>query len=537
MSEGLSALANFFKPVSGEKDKLLGIRIGHGNIQICDASWRNNAIELHAMASTTLPEIVSFANIADHQEIVAETIRDLMAAANLKTTDAAIILPSELVKLTSIDLPYFTDAELRRESTDPDFWQEYLPELKDFDAHVFNYAILESSENDDRTSIVVGYCDQELINQWTELALAAYLYPVIIEIEAISLVNMLRLTQSYQDRRKSFGILNISGNSAEFIGTSNRRIANISLEMNEFDLVLLDEADADTDFSGDFWLEVGERLSLSLKQAIENLQESSGFPAFSHIFLVTDGNKAETYRQLLTDNFKISPLSDWEPVKEQSFANMQETVMKGKVHFPSSIAIISAAVQRLGVFGAQQKDEMVCKLNLMPQFEKLKLNRQFGILNRVTTALLVAVVLGMGTWSGLITVPNFLEAAKAANKATVLKNDLDTIQRQVVAVSAKSNQLQQEITKRKSQLNNSVNSSALSQLVREVPADIELDNLYVQNADNIFMNGLSLSSASVIAFAQKLVTSDLITSPQVDIEGTADPVSFQIIAQLNKKDI
>ena len=247
--------------------------------------------------------------------MVVDTLRTMHERDRYAAQDAGIIIPSGIVTLRQINLPFMSPAELAKEAKDISFWQDAEPDIGKLEDPFVSYHTLISSENDDLTRVVVGFAETTSLRPWSDVLLAAHLNPVHIDLEPVALANFLYASLSREEKRQSQAILHITQNRIEVIAFQYNKFHTVKLEISEFDHVLLTEVEDIEDPTGEFWDEVGARTGNTLKQAILFLQEEQDFPPFSVIHVAVDALRDRNLMTLLDRGFTLAPITLWDPTE------------------------------------------------------------------------------------------------------------------------------------------------------------------------------------------------------------------------------
>jgi Tfp pilus assembly PilM family ATPase len=140
-------------------------------------------------ARAPLPKAVESQHIVHQQEMISDSLRSLRDQGQFAASDAGIIIPSHLVTIRQVNLPYISSSELAKDGQDSDFWAELEPEISKLEDLFIAYYHLVSSENDDLTRVVIGYCGMANLRPWSDILLGAHLNPTYIDLEPLAMVN------------------------------------------------------------------------------------------------------------------------------------------------------------------------------------------------------------------------------------------------------------------------------------------------------------------------------------------------------------
>jgi hypothetical protein len=157
----------YFARLPGDLMNLLPIKYHqqgyfHGGIPADSRSLFSDQLAL----ASALPRPIDHHHISQHADMLAEGIRILKTKAQISATDAAIILPGSMMPFRVITLPYMSGKELAREAKEPEFWTDIDVDIGKYGNPLIRYHILESSENDDMTRLLLSYAEDHVVQPW-----------------------------------------------------------------------------------------------------------------------------------------------------------------------------------------------------------------------------------------------------------------------------------------------------------------------------------------------------------------------------------
>ena len=124
------------------KKSILGIDIGYDQLKL--ALVNNGEVVVTAMAQ--MPENLLKEGRFTSPEVMASLIRETMEKNGIKATQAAVVLPNELVYVKNVDMPMMTEEQLQYNL--PFEFHDYITdEVGDY---IFDYAVIEGSEEADQ---------------------------------------------------------------------------------------------------------------------------------------------------------------------------------------------------------------------------------------------------------------------------------------------------------------------------------------------------------------------------------------------------
>ena len=119
MATALTKFASFFRPIGKGSDEVVAIKLHPKAVKVAEVRLNSNVINIDNLAS------------------------------------AGIIIPSGIVTLRQINLPFMSPTELAKEAKGISFWQDAEPDIGKHEDTYISYHTLVSSENDDLTRLVV----------------------------------------------------------------------------------------------------------------------------------------------------------------------------------------------------------------------------------------------------------------------------------------------------------------------------------------------------------------------------------------------
>lgn len=511
MATALTKFASFFRPIGKGSDEVVAIKLHPKAVTVAEVRLNSNVINIDNLASAGLPRQLDMHNLSRSQDMVVDTLRTMHERDMFAAQDAGIIIPSGIVTLRQINLPFMTPAELAKEAKDISFWQDAEPDIGKLEDLFVSYHTLISSENDDLTRVVVGFAETTSLRPWSDILLAAHLNPVHIDLEPVALTNFLYASLSREEKRQSQAILHITQNRIEVIAFQPSKFHTVKLEISEFDHVLLTEVEDIEDPTGEFWDEVGARTGNTLKQAILFLQEEQDFPPFSVIHVAVDALRARNLMTLLDRGFTLAPITLWDPT-ERAQLSQPVTQLLSKVGNVSGFgSAFGLGLRRLGTFG--EPDRGLIQLSMLPHADTLRRNRQMGVVSRSLLKAWVVVAMIMFGWTFGMVLPGFLESKSESRGIEDIKMSAALAQQQLTSaeetVGIRETELMavSEIGMPRGKL---VIMDTLPDLL---PEGLELSSYRLEDNNNLTISGSAISEAAIFTFMTELTNSGLVANP------------------------
>ena len=233
MANTLAQIAKLLKPLGGQPDLVVAIKVHQQAVSLVEIRLVNDRIDIITLNSVGLPRMVDLNNIQRSQDMIADAIRSVKEEAKLTAVDASICIPGHITTLSIVNLPYMSLKELAKEAREIEFWIENDPDLAKFDNPVIEYQVLVSSENDDLTRVLLVYAEENLIQPWMDLVLASHLNPVYLDPEGLSLVNLRYATLPIDEQRQNQIIVQINSSGCQCFAFERNKVHRVKLEISE----------------------------------------------------------------------------------------------------------------------------------------------------------------------------------------------------------------------------------------------------------------------------------------------------------------
>ena len=102
MASTLAQFAKVLKPLGGQPDQLVAIKVHPQAVSLMELRANGNRIDLITLKSIGLPRMVDFQNIQRSQDMIADAIRAAKNEANLTAVDASISIPGQIIQTRRI---------------------------------------------------------------------------------------------------------------------------------------------------------------------------------------------------------------------------------------------------------------------------------------------------------------------------------------------------------------------------------------------------------------------------------------------------
>ena len=530
MAETLTQFSKLLKGVGGRPDTVVAVKIHLQAVSLVEMRFVNDRIDIITLHSASLPRLVDFKNIQRSQDMIADAIRALKDEVSLTAVDAAISIPGGIIQVRIINLPYMSAKELSKEAKDIEFWIETEPDLAKLDNPVVEYQVLVSSENDDLTRVLLCYAEENMIQPWIDIVLASHLNPVFVESDSLSLVNLRHATLPLDEQRQGQVVVQLSYNTCQIIAFERDKVHQLKLEISEFDLVLLDQAEEAGSLEGEFWDEVGGRVTNVIKQSLLYLQEEQDFQPFSIVYLVSEYSRCKNIIQLLDKHLDLAPLTLWDPLQTLSFTK-DVARFAGTYENPSLLAsAVGAGMQRLNIYGERKRTIM--DVNMLPGNVTLRRNRQYSVISTTLARAVVASALILGVWTGGMVIPQFIESQRVSRDFENIRDDAERIKIQLEGATAALKEAGKNIDRMRRIRNPSGKTFLMETLPDLMPEGAELARMTISESNNIEIAGYARNSKAIFFFQNELTASGLIENITVNTNDDQDLIAFNLTGTL-----
>jgi Tfp pilus assembly PilM family ATPase len=522
----LTQIAKLLKPLGGQPDQVVAIKVHHQAVSLVEIRIVGNRIDVITLHSINLPRAVDFSNIQRSQDMIADAIRGVKEKAKLTAVDASICIPGSIAQLRIVNLPYMSLKELAKEARETEFWVENEPDLAKYETPIIEYQVLITSENDDLTRVLLVYAEENLIQPWMDLVLASHLNPVYLDPEGLALANLRHATLPLDEQRQNQVIVQINSTDCQCIAFERNKVHRVKLEISEFDLVLLEQAEEAGILEGEFWDEVAGRVANIIKQALLYLQEEQDFQPFTMVYLVSEYARCQNIIPILDKHLDLAPISLWNPLETVGFTK-EVTAYAETYENPSVLAsLFGVALQKLNIY--DEKLPTIMSVNMLPQYKALRRNRQMGVMSVTLTRSFAAIVLLMGIWSFGITLPQFLESQRVSRDFENLKTEAERIQVQLEGATNSLKEAGRNIDRMRLIRNPSGKTYLLETLPDLMPEGAELESMNITESMKINITGFAKNDKAIFFFQNELASSGLVKSIMVNTQSDDDLIAFTL---------
>jgi len=318
-----------------KKKEVIGLDIGSSSIKLVDLKEGKNGYKLQNLAISPLPpEAIVDGALMDSVTII-DAIKDLMASTKTKTKNVATSISGHSVIVKKITLPFMTEAELEESIQ----WESerYIP----FDINDVNidFQILGSdSENPEVMDVILVAAKKDIINDYVSVIMESGLNPVIIDIDAFALENMLAINYDIEKGEAialanvgatttNINILrnNVSAFTRDIFKGGNQVTEEIQRQLHvDFDeaekIKVGSKVDAMTQpVIQNVLKTASESLAIEIGNSLDFFQSATTYEKISKLYLSGGGSKIKDFDMILQQQIGI-PVEIINPFKKVEFS-------------------------------------------------------------------------------------------------------------------------------------------------------------------------------------------------------------------------
>lgn len=190
---------------SGKKD-VIGLDIGSSSIKMVELKEGKGGFRLQSLGMTPLPpEAIVDGALMDSVTVV-EAIKEVVDTCKVKTKNTVISVSGHSVIVKKITLPLMTEAELEESIQ----WEaeRYIPfDINDvnLDFQILGYG----SGNAEQMDVILVAAKKDIVHDYVSVVMEAGLNPVIVDVDAFALENMLEVNYEKSEDEAMVVIANV----------------------------------------------------------------------------------------------------------------------------------------------------------------------------------------------------------------------------------------------------------------------------------------------------------------------------------------
>jgi type IV pilus assembly protein PilM len=172
-------------PSFGKSKSIVGLDIGSSSIKAVELAPRGKSFELVHLGVTQLPPEAIVQGAFLNSGAIVDAIKEVLASARIKATQAAVAVSGHSVIVKKIALPAMTREELEESIR----WEaeQYIP----FDVNEVNldFQILNSSSTEGQMDVLLVAAKKDLIDDYVHVLNEAGIQPAVIDVAAFAVEN------------------------------------------------------------------------------------------------------------------------------------------------------------------------------------------------------------------------------------------------------------------------------------------------------------------------------------------------------------
>ena len=305
----------------GKKKNVIGIDIGSSSIKLVELIEGKNGFKLQNLAISSLPpEAIVDGAFMDSVTII-DTIRDLLTTSKVKTKDVVTSVSGHSVIVKKISLPFMTEAELEESIR----WEaeRYIPfDINDVNIDFQTFGA--NPENPEVMDVVLVAAKKDIINDYVSVIMEAGLNPVIIDIDAFALENMVAINYEIGKEEvvaivnvgasiTNINILkdNVSGFTRDIFKGGNQITEDIQRQLHvDYDEAEKIKVGSKVDVTARSIVQnllktASESLAVEIRNSLDFFQSTTTYEKISKFYLSGGGSKIKDFDILLQQEIGI----------------------------------------------------------------------------------------------------------------------------------------------------------------------------------------------------------------------------------------
>jgi type IV pilus assembly protein PilM len=305
----------------GKKKNVIGIDIGSSSIKLVELIEGKNGFKLQNLAISSLPpEAIVDGAFMDSVTII-DTIRDLLTTSKVKTKDVVTSVSGHSVIVKKISLPFMTEAELEESIR----WEaeRYIPfDINDVNIDFQTFGA--NPENPEVMDVVLVAAKKDIINDYVSVIMEAGLNPVIIDIDAFALENMVAINYEIGKEEvvaivnvgasiTNINILkdNVSGFTRDIFKGGNQITEDIQRQLHvDYDEAEKIKVGSKVDVTARSIVQnllktASESLAVEIRNSLDFFQSTTTYEKISKLYLSGGGSKIKDFDILLQQEIGI----------------------------------------------------------------------------------------------------------------------------------------------------------------------------------------------------------------------------------------
>ncbi len=307
--------------IFGKKKNVIGLDIGSSSIKLVELTEGKGGFKLQNLGVSSLPpEAIVDGALMDSVTII-DTIKGLISTSKVKTKDAVTSVAGHSVIVKKVSLPFTSEAELGESIR----WEaeRYIP----FDINDVNIDFQPfgaNPENPEVMDVVLVAAKKDIINDYVSVIMEAGLNPVIIDIDAFALENMLAINYEFEKGEvvaivnvgasiTNINILkdNISGFTRDIFKGGSQITEDIQRQLHvDYDEAEKIKVGSKVDVTSRSMIQTllktaSESLAAEIKNSIDFFQSTTTYEKINKLYLSGGGSKIKDFNIVLQQELGI----------------------------------------------------------------------------------------------------------------------------------------------------------------------------------------------------------------------------------------
>jgi len=349
--------------IFGKRKGVIGLDIGSSSIKLIELGESKSGFRLQNLAIYPLPpEAIVDGAIMDSVTII-DGIRELISTTKTKTKDVVTSVSGHSVIVKKISLPFMTEAELE----DSIQWEaeRYIP----FDINDVNidFKILGSlPENPELMDIILVAAKKDTLNDYISIIVEAGLNPVIIDVDAFALENMLAINYEIEKDEivaianvgaslTNINIIknNISAFTRDIFKGGNQITEEIQRQLHiDYEEAEKIKVGSKMDSSSQSIIQevlkgASESLAMEIGNSIDFFQSTTTYEKISKFYISGGGSKIKDFDVILQQQIGI-PVEIVNPFKKIEFSEKDFDIEYLREVAPMMAVGVGLAIRKVG---------------------------------------------------------------------------------------------------------------------------------------------------------------------------------------------
>jgi Tfp pilus assembly protein PilN len=531
----LASAVQIAGPLTRLQERIVAVKLHPDAVSVLQLNPTLDDWKLDRLVSWSLDNAIGRQPVQQNYPYLVDQIAAAANEAAVDGVDAGISIPANLFDTRTLTLPFMSQAELEEEAQEPEFWEEFDPELSNLAGRIVKFQILYGNENEDRTVVLLSSISAADLERYRGLMLDANLLPVFIENEVFSLVNGIYARMSAEDVFKPFSIVHLCPGNNLLVSNMRGRLVTQKINISDFDEALLMELEGVDEPGGDFWDEVAIRVSEQVKQAIAFVVETYDFPNPDKVFFVSEYKSMDNFIPLVEDRLGTARVIVYDAMEDVDVVNEHAKYIDYFENPSVFTTAIGLATQGINVEGHGHDDlhRRLISMNFLEDAPRIRRNRQLGALNRILSLAIIAVLVFSGSVLGVNTIPAYLQTREASKQHSEALGMAQTQNLRRKVSEAKLLEANSVLANMRKNAVKKGHTKFLAALPSVMPIGTELQSLKISETDGVFLSGLATGNEQVNEMKRNLRTKGLVNrDPAVDLKREDDFWAFEMTMKL-----